>query len=347
MGNAEHGAVMQLPALDGEASRAMAEGLLGGGTLEPTTLERIVDAAEGNPLYAEQLLTMLTDERLIERRNGEWVPRGEIAELRVPPTVQALIASRLDALSATERSVIEPASVVGYLFVENAVAALAPPDVATHVPTELTALVQKHLVQRIEDGDEGAHRFEHIMIRDTAYDGILKRARADLHARFVDWADTVNRDRAVEFEEILGYHLEQAWTYLSELGPLDDHGVAIGADGSRRLASAGRRAFVRGDLTAAAALLGRAAALLPDDDPDRLRLLPEHGEALLMIGRFDEATAALNEAIDKRQLAPAGAARAALVRLLVRLRTGDPEGWEGRNGRTRDRSGDRRLRARG
>ena len=56
------------------------------------------------------------------------------------------------------------------------------------------------------------HRFHHIMIRDTAYDGILKRARADLHTRFVAWADLANRDRGVEFEEILGYHLEQAWT---------------------------------------------------------------------------------------------------------------------------------------
>jgi class 3 adenylate cyclase/tetratricopeptide (TPR) repeat protein len=324
----ERNTVLELPALDGEASKTMVEGLLGGGTLHAETLERIVAAAEGNPLYAEQLLTMLTDEGLLERRNGEWVPTGEISELHVPPTVQALIAARLDTLSGAQRSVLEPASVVGYLFVENAVAALAPPDVVLQVPTELTTLVQKHLVQRIEDGDEGAHRFEHIMIRDTAYDGILKRARADLHERFVAWADGVNRDRAVEFEEILGYHLEQAWTYLSELGPLDERGLAIGADASRRLASAGRRAFVRGDLTAAAALLGRATALVPADDPERLRLLPEHGEALLMTGRFDAAASVLQEAIGKEALAAAAAARASLVMLLVRLRTGDSQGWD-------------------
>jgi class 3 adenylate cyclase/tetratricopeptide (TPR) repeat protein len=327
-GNANPGAMIELPALDGDASRAMVESLLGGGTLEPKTLERIVLAAEGNPLYAEQLLTMLTDEGLLERRNGEWMPTGTISELHVPPTIQALLASRLDSLSPSERSVVEPASVVGYLFVEAAVGALAPPEVAPRVPTELTTLVQKHLVQRIEDGDEGAHRFEHIMIRDTAYDGILKRARADLHERFVAWADGVNRDRAAEFEEILGYHLEQAWTYLTELGPLDDHGLMIGADGSSRLASAGRRAFVRGDLSAAAALLGRAAALLPADDPARLRLLPEHGEALLMTGRFETAASVLHEAIEKTELAAAAAARASLVMLLVRLRTGDSEGWD-------------------
>ena len=188
-------------------------------------------------------------------------------------------------------------------------------------------LAQKHLVHPVEDGDEGAHRFQHIMIRDTAYDGILKRARADLHERFVVWADGVNRDRGAEFEEILGYHLEQAWTYLSELGPLDDRGRAIGEDGARRLASAGRRAFARGDVRAAVTLLGRAAALLPQDHPERLRLLPEHGEALLMTGRFDDASAVLDEAIEHRDLAPAAAARATLVQLLVRLRTG-AEGWD-------------------
>ncbi len=328
-GSGDRTTTIELPALDGDASKAMVESLLGGGSLDPGTLDRIMTAAQGNPLYAEQLLTMLTDEGLLERRNGEWTPTGDLSELHVPPTIQALLAARLDTLSSSERSVIEPASIVGYLFVESAVAALAPPEVTPRVGTELTSLRHKHFVQRIEDGDEGAHRFQHIMIRDTAYDGILKRARADLHTRFVAWADGVNRDREAEFEEILGYHLEQAWTYLSELGPLDDHGLAIGADGSRRLASAGRRAFVRGDLSAAVALLGRAVGLLPTDDDERLRLLPEHGEALLMTGRFEAATVVLGEAIEKAALAPTAAARAALVLLLVRLRTGDPQGWDG------------------
>ena len=244
----------------------------------------------------------------------------------MPPTIQALLAARLDTLASVERSVIEPASVVGYVFAEAAVSALTPPEVSPRVRTELTTLAQKHLVRPVEEGDETHHRFQHIMIRDTAYDGILKRARADFHERFVTWADEVNRDRGAEFEEILGYHLEQAWTYLSELGPLDDRGRAIGADGARRLASAGRRAFARGDVPAAATLLGRAAALLPADDPDRLRLLPDHGEALLMTGRFDDASDVLEEAIGYAASAPADAARATLVRLLVRLRTG-ADGW--------------------
>jgi tetratricopeptide (TPR) repeat protein len=313
--------------LDGDASREMVAGLLGGGAVDAEVLDRVVTAAEGNPLFAEQLLRMLVDEGLLERRNGGWHATGPLSDLHVPPTIQALLAARLDTLAGDERSVIEPASVVGYVFAEDAVSALAPPAVAERVATELTTLAQKQLVHPVEEGDERHHRFGHIMIRDTAYDGILKRARADLHERFVQWADKVNRDRGAEFEEILGYHLEQAWTYLSELGPLDDRGRAIGEDGARRLASAGRRAFARGDVPAAANLLGRASALLTSADPERIRILPEHGEALLLTGRFHEASAVLEQAIDASALAPADAARATLVRLLVRLRTG-AEGWD-------------------
>ena len=318
---------IDLEPLGADASRAMVESMLGGGSLEPDVLDHVVTAAEGNPLFAEQLLRMLVDEGVIERTNGTWHATGPLSDLQVPPTIQALLAARLDTLAAVERSVIEPASVVGYVFAEAAVSALTAPEVSPRVRTELATLSQKHLVRRVEEGDETHHRFQHIMIRDTAYDGILKRARADFHERFVTWADEVNRDRGTEFEEILGYHLEQAWTYLSELGPLDDHGRAIGEDGARRLSSAGRRAFARGDVPAAATLLGRAAALLPADHPDRLRLLPEHGEALLMTGRFGEASSVLEEAIAREVAAPAAAARAKLVRLLVRLRTG-AEGWD-------------------
>ena len=325
-GTGERATRVVVEPLGDDASREMVESLLGGAALDTDVLDRVVTAAEGNPLFAEQLLRMLIDEGVLLRENGAWRAAGPLSDLHVPPTIQALLAARLDVLAPGERSVIEPASVVGYVFAEAAVTALAPPELSPRVASELTTLAQKQLVQRVDNVDESHHRFQHIMIRDTAYDGILKRARADLHERFVAWADEVNTDRGAEFEEILGYHLEQAWTYLSELGPLDERGRAIGEEGSRRLAASGRRAFARGDVPAAETLLGRAAALLPAEHPDRLRLLPDHGEALLMIGRFDEATAVLEESIRHAGIAPADAARAQLALLLVRLRTGG-EGW--------------------
>ena len=102
-------------------------------------------------------------------------------------------------------------------------------------------------------------------MRDTVYNGLLKRARATMHVEFVKWADQVNAesDRGQEFEAILGYHLEQAYKYLGELGPIDEAGAAIGRDAARRLSSAGRRAFGRGDMHAAASLLERACRAAP------------------------------------------------------------------------------------
>jgi predicted ATPase/class 3 adenylate cyclase len=327
-GEHERTTKIELEALDAGESRAMVSELLGGAALDEHILDRIVDAAEGNPLFAEQLLRMLTDEGLIVERDGAWHATRDLSEVTVPPSIQALLAARLDSLANDERAVIEPASVIGYQFPDDALSVLVPDGLALRIAPELATLEHKHLIRPLEDDEERGHRFHHIMIRDTAYDGILKRARADLHERFVAWADVANQDRGAEFEEILGYHLEQACQYLSELGPLDAKGREIGAEGARRLASAGRRAFTRGDMPGAVALLGRAIALLPEESRERLRLLPEHGEALLMAGRFEEASAVLWEAVSGAATAPVAAARASLVLLLVRLRTGGGDAWQ-------------------
>jgi tetratricopeptide (TPR) repeat protein len=152
-------------------------------------------------------------------------------------------------------------------------------------------------------GDDETFRFHHILVRDAAYQSLLKRARATLHERFVAWAEPVNRERGreTEFEEILGYHLEQAVRYRSELGPLDATGQEVADRASGKLASAGRRAFARGDTPAACSLLRRAAVLRPPDDPIRLELLTELADALSEEGEFDEAATSLRDAIDSAE----------------------------------------------
>jgi class 3 adenylate cyclase/tetratricopeptide (TPR) repeat protein len=313
-----------------EAS-AVAEHLLGRAGLDERVRSRVVAAAEGNPLFVEQLLSMLIDEGLIRYVNGCWRAGPDIDRAVVPPTIQALLAARLDYLENDDRAVIEPAAVVGQVFVKDAVSYLVPDHVRDDVGARLGSLTEKQLVHPdvSRSLDEEAFRFHHILIRDTAYEGILKRSRAAFHERFVEWGDSVNREGATEYEEILGYHLEQAVRYLSELGPLDEHGRTLGAEGARRLASAGRRAFARGDVPAAVNLLGRAIGLQPEDDPARLELLPDYGEALLQVGRFEESGAILDEAMEKAAAAalPLVPAHASLVRLLVRLRAGHTETW--------------------
>jgi tetratricopeptide (TPR) repeat protein len=141
----------------------------------------------------------------------------------------------------------------------------------------------------------------------------------------VAWADVVNaqRGRVTEFEEILGYHLEQAYRYRTQLGPLDDRGVDVGIRASRRLGSAGERALERGDMPAAAGLLGRAAATLPSDDQALPWLLLRSGEARLELGEFDEAASRYDEVIDLagRRSDPALEATARIERLRLRFVT--------------------------
>jgi tetratricopeptide (TPR) repeat protein len=195
--------------------------------------------------------------------------------------------------------------------------------VRVRLAEHLDALTSKQLLRPDPSqlGVGPAFRFHHILVRDAAYNAILKRARASLHERFVDWAERVNRDRdrATEYDEILGYHLEQASRNLAELGPLDDHGLGLGARGAEKLAAAGRRAFARNDMAAAANLLRRGVQLLPERDPSRLRLLPDLVEALTESGELPWAELFLEEAVDGA--AEIGderlAAEAALVRLLV------------------------------
>jgi class 3 adenylate cyclase/tetratricopeptide (TPR) repeat protein len=302
--------------------------LLGSVEVAPEARRRIVEISEGNPLFAEQLLAMLVDTGYLVHEDGRWRTTRDLSDIDLPPTIHALLAARLDHLVPEERAVIEPASVVGLVFPRGAVEELSPVPLRPTIDDHLRSLTRKHLI-RPHAAAEASYRFDHILIRDAAYQRLLKRTRATLHERFVEWADRLNRDRAVEFEEVLGYHLEQAHRYLRELGPLDDQGRELGRRAAERLASAGRRAFGRGDMSAAVILLERAAALLPVDDPNRLALLPTLGEALIDTGELARAEAALDDAVSRAK--EPGDDRlleeARLSRLLVRFFRTDSDSW--------------------
>jgi predicted ATPase len=179
-----------LEALGPSETDAMIESL---GHLDEGLAARIREAAEGNPLFIEQMVALVQ-----ESGNGE---------VAVPPTIQALLAARLDQLDPSERAVLERGSVEGRIFHRRAVEALVPDDSA--VVSRLTSLVRKELVRPdkpVFSGDD-AFRFRHLLIRDAAYDALPKATRADLHERFADWLEKHGQD-LVELDEILGYHLE-------------------------------------------------------------------------------------------------------------------------------------------
>jgi class 3 adenylate cyclase/tetratricopeptide (TPR) repeat protein len=321
--------IMTLGQLSAEDSAAMIATLLGGASLEAAVVERVVTAADGNPLFVEQLVSMLIDRGQVVRVGDTWRLAETSSDVAIPPTIQALLAARLDDLSREERAVVEPASVIGLVFPRAAVEALVPEPVAPDVTGHLGTLGRKQLVRAAAgEGveDEDAYRFLHILIRDAAYAALLKRARATYHERFVDWAEAENAatGRGAEFEEIHGYHLEQAFRYRSELGPLDQHGRDLARRAATKLGAAGRRASTRSDIPAAANLLRRAAALLPPDDPGRLELVADLGEALTDLGAFDEARSVLDEAaVVAASTSPRLAARIEVARLYRDLYASD------------------------
>ena len=159
------------------------------------------------------------------------------------------------------------------------------------------------------------------------YDGLLKRTRSTLHLRFADWLETFSSatGRRTEMDEILGYHLEQAYHLRSGLGTVDGDAAGLGRRAADRLAPAGLRAFGRGDMPAAANLLGRAARALPDDDPTRPRLLARAAEARMETGAFPDSVALYDEAEANaiRSGDPVAAGIAELGRVRLRYLTGD------------------------
>jgi tetratricopeptide (TPR) repeat protein len=218
-----------------------AEALIGD-TVSGELRQRIAHAAGGNPLFICEMLAMAAGED----------------EVEVPPTLKALLATRLDQLDEAERRILERGSVEGEIFHRGSVQALAPEE--THVTTRLAALVRHQLVRPDHAqlaGDDG-YRFRHLLIRDAAYDALPKAVRADLHVRFADWLDE-HGGSLVERDEIVGYHLEQAAFYQAELGQPD---AMLAERAAERLAAGGRRADERGDYRGALALMTRAAELL-------------------------------------------------------------------------------------
>jgi class 3 adenylate cyclase/tetratricopeptide (TPR) repeat protein len=240
---------MLLEALTDAESAQLVDNLLLA-RVDAAVKERIAAAAEGNPLYLEEMLAMVG-----EGRNGD---------LAIPPTIQALLAARLDRLAPDERTTVECAAVQGQEFRHDALSSLVPEDLVR--PT-----------------GEQTFRFKHLLLRDAAYEALPKEQRADLHERFSDWLEM----GAPELTEIRGYHMERAYRYRAELGPVDDRGAQLARRASRLLAEAGERAWSRADVGATVNLLERAVGLLPEGDAEALTLYPDLGAAIAESGDFD------------------------------------------------------------
>ena len=304
---------MLLEALSDEESELLIAQVVGDRPLPRETRARVAEAAEGNPLFVEQMLAMLAERGL----DGDVVP---------PPTIQALLAARLDRLGPSERTVIERASVVGREFSQEALASLGDSEEdGGSLGRDLDGLVRRDLVRPVSSPfahGEG-FRFRHNLIREAAYAAIPKRVRAVLHERCAARLEEGSDPWPREHEEILGYHLEQAYLYRVELGPVDEAARELAERAAEHLAVVGERAYDRGDGPAAANLLSRAVSLLPAESATRLDLLVDLGDALRESGEFRQAEGVLTEAIERAAASGERSreARAFVVRLRMQMQT--------------------------
>ena len=147
------------------------------GPLDPEAADAIGRATGGNPLFLEEMLRMLVEDGVLVERDGRLEPLAAVDSLRVPETVQAVLAARLDRLGEDELAVLQRAAVIGQVFWWGAVADLSPPEEVGEVAGRLQALVRKGLIKpdaRSFAGEDG-FRFGHILIRDAAYESMPKR----------------------------------------------------------------------------------------------------------------------------------------------------------------------------
>jgi class 3 adenylate cyclase len=302
-----------LEALSGGAADELLDNLLGTNDLPTAARQRILAAAEGNPLFVEEMVGMLIDDGLLRFDGSMWRAAEDLADLTVPPTIHLLLTARLDRLDAEERAVIERGAVEGKVFHAGAVSSLIPEPLRAQVRPRLLTLARKELIRpdRAEFAGEDAFRFRHLLIRDAAYHAMSKEQRADLHERFAAWLERAAGPRAEDYLEILAHHLEQAWRYRRELGREDEPTRALGSRAAAALRRAAERSSLRGDVTVGLHQLERGLEMV--GGAEHLAMLADLAELRYELNAYREATEA---ALD------AGASRDPLIRMraeIVRL----------------------------
>jgi hypothetical protein len=248
--------------------------LLGERPFTSDLIERVVEAAEGNPLFLEQLLAFVAEE-------------GALVGRPLPPTIQALLAARLDRLGPGERAVLARAAIVGREFRLQEVEALLEPQGVATFERHLRKLAARGFVQAAED----TYRFRHVLVQEAVYRANAKAERAGLHERLADHLERMN-----EPDELVGFHLERAYRLQAELGADDRRLRQLATDAGERLGAAGMRAWRRNDVHATVGLLERATDLLPADSALARALECELGLALRAGGEAQRATDALTRA---------------------------------------------------
>ena len=268
----------------------------------PSLQARILERAEGNPFFLEEIVRHLIDVGAIERVDGRWRAGGALGDVDIPDTVQGVLAARIDLLLPSDKRVLQLAAVVGRVFWPGSIGAQLNGEGDVTLDDALERLQERDLVlARMGTTIAGQREFifKHVLTRDVAYETMPRRDRAAAHATIATWIQGIAGDRIGEFAELLAHHHLEA--YEAERGSAAD---AARVEGLRRLAfsallRAGNEARGRGALSQAFALLGKAAAIAASP-VETVQVLEARGHAALNDYRGDDAWAAFRGAVDLR-----------------------------------------------
>jgi class 3 adenylate cyclase/tetratricopeptide (TPR) repeat protein len=234
---------IELEPLSDEESHELVTALVSDLADPPPLPKSLLDRTEGNPLFVEETIRMLAE-------GGDHD--------RVPDTLQALIAARIDHLAPDAKVLLQRAAVIGRVFWKGAIKHVAP---NLDVEALLDDLLLREFVLREERSSisgETAFRFKHMLIREVAYAGLSKQSRAQQHARFAEWL----KERAgEELLEIRAHHLDHATQLLAELDGAPPADLA--SEAADALTGAGKRALNREQYKSARSKLARAVELEP------------------------------------------------------------------------------------
>jgi class 3 adenylate cyclase/tetratricopeptide (TPR) repeat protein len=287
------------PLTDAESDRLVTL-LLSVEDLPASVHQRILDRAEGNPFFLEEVIRHLIDDGRIIREGGRWRASADIADVEIPDTVQSVLAARIDLLAPGEKRALQRAAVVGRVFWPGPVRRLLNGD-GEGIRQTLERLEERELVlSRLFSSISGEPEFifKHVLTRDVAYESLPRRERARAHATVAAWIEDTAGERAGEFVELLAHHYAQAYLGLHEIGDVDDETIeALRAKAFRTLLEGAEVARQRFAVRKAMSLAERALGLA-DGPLDRAAVLERIGRISIDDYHGDRAWETLRQAAD-------------------------------------------------
>jgi class 3 adenylate cyclase len=294
--------VVHLPPLEAAESNQVIDGVLGRSTLPPRARSLIHGAAGGNPLFVEQALASWMEEGVLVAAEGGWTMPADAPGVRLPASISAIFAARLDRLTDDERLELGAAAVVGLTFHAQTLPAMLPSLDERALDDCLGRLLRSQLLMPVV-ADATAVRglaFAHGCLRDVAYELTLKSDRALFHeelARWVEGSGSGSHDSG-----LIGHHLAEAHRYHTELRHTDSHTSALAHDAAVHLVADCQRSLAVGDRAGAERMPGRIMELLSALGPELcatdLVLMEQAAKVLLTMGRWPEAVDLLTPQVE-------------------------------------------------